>query len=595
MKNLKSLVFICSIMLFSSFVFAQYDKLSLSFEKEEAWCFAAPRQVLYRDTVDVIDGKYSMRIVDTSTRAFPIPSYFFGNIFQYIQMPVDSPEIELSVYAKSERIDEARIKLYRLDEGGKLLFRDSLSILSPYEWKKFRLVIPHSRAQQVFLEIAMQRKHLVTDKKEKVLSSLLVDNVQIKVNGKDITTYHEPKFKVALSDSIKICSHVKITQGQPLNIDSLPDFKGHRILAFGETVHTSGEVQQFVYGAIQRLIEKNNCRLILLEFPYEMSLRLNAYVNGETNIDVSELLFFSLRDTAKILPFLRWVRNFNLKSSSKVNLIGVDVEPPLSKFYDNLYRLVENDIPRSRAFSMFKLSLRSAKYNDALRLMTDKPDSLELELGHSRYLVLRRALQLQQEQNAPDFNMFGPDRDYAMYQNAKWAIDNYLRNGEQAVVYTHLGHANTGNVFYLRYNTPSMGTYMKTNYGMGYFVIAVAIGSGTITDPDNMRSGVGLPIVSNETGSLEHLCMLSPDKCFYKNLNDIGVTSFVRAIGNQGPNDIFWPFSHQGKVDGVVFIRESTHYKRPNGWPDTIVEYMDKYWIPRKNEYKAAEKQTVGP
>lgn len=582
----KNIILFACILIVNN-VTAQYKDLNLSFEslnsKDFRWQYSSEYQnILYFDTVNVKDGKQSLKIIDASALdIMPLPN-FLASVFQYIKLPDSANNIDLSVYSKSKQVDGAWIKLYGLDENGELVSRDSVSIISPLNWNKFQLNIQTTTANSIYLEIFFHTKHSIKSSeftKEKEVPQLWIDNIQIKVNGQDISSYHESEFYICAIDREEICNHVKLNSNLLEIIDSIPDFKNHRILAFGETTHTSREIQQFVFNSTKVLIERNNCKLFLMEIPFEIGLRLNEYVGGKTDESIEELLFFNLINSNEFISFLNWIRDYNSKNNSKVTIIGIDTGHFLSELDRHLFRLIENHTPKSKIFETFADFLSRNKYNDALTVINNHGDTLINELGNELFLEIKHALEIRNGQLNPDHDMADSYRDYLMYQNSKWAIDNYLKQGDQAVLYAHLGHVNKGNAFFCRFDVNSMGRYMNRNYGRDYFTTVVTVGTGTIADPKKMKSDVGYSLSVNIHGSIEELCMSSDDRLFYKNLASVGSTYFVRGIGSGIPPKEFYPFNHKDRVDGVVFIRESTSYRRPDDWPkdlDDWFRYLDK-------------------
>ena len=321
-----------------------------------------------------------------------------------------------------------------------------------------------------------------------------------------------------------------------------------------------------------------------MEYPFDNGLLLNEFIRGNKQVNVDELLYSSLLNPEPFISFLNWLKDYNSQNSSKVNIVGID---EVSEFYKGdriLYQLIENQNSTTKSFISIKELLKNGKDRQAQHLLNNSRDTLMLELGTIKFSEIKRGLELRNETIKPDNDLPDTYRDFILFQNAKLAINNYLKEDEKAVIDAHLGHVNKKNAFFSRYDVPSLGYYMQREFGDSYFVTAVTVGSGTIAhpDPEKRKNNIAYLLNDNKPRSLEALCALSPDSLFFLEIDNIGSTKYIRSVGNRAARDNFYPFIPEGIIDGIVFIRNSSHYRKPADWPNNWREYILKKYKDKK-------------
>ncbi|WP_423127966.1 erythromycin esterase family protein [Gaoshiqia sp. Z1-71] len=519
---------------------------------EEQWFYSFNGGVLTCDTISYMDGKQSW-VVTTS----PFSQRFHAYLFQYFSLPHPVNNISASICSKTEIVENAWLKIYLLDKDENLVSRDSVSIISSGEWSRSSLKLLSEDACKMYLEIQAQSKDtIILD--DRIKPKLWVDDLKIKLNGKNIRLFpgHSQLSPKELADNL-IDNHLT------LNIDSLEiskinDFKNHGIIALGESVHGSMELQLFAFETIRNMIAINNCKLVLLELPFEIGLHLDDYVTGETNEDIEKLLTHFNYKTEEIIKLFNWIRAFNKNKQSKVHLAGVDINhSSLGK--NHLIKFLESQREKAPGMDTIVQLVKQAQYNKAMMTLKQSK-SIRLSLNQTKYKSILRALMYRNGLLFPTPSLVDGDREFIQFQNAKFAIDSYLADGDKAIIYAHLGHVNKRNSTQCRLFTPSFGNYMDKQYLSDYFVTALLVGEGTITSTDSLFCKSKLRIQNPEPESIEYLCMKSQDAVFYKNLCGVVSTQSCRSIGTFPLKNQFFPFNHKGRYDAIVFFKNSTSY-----------------------------------
>jgi erythromycin esterase-like protein len=101
-----------------------------------------------------------------------------------------------------------------------------------------------------------------------------------------------------------------------------------KIVALGESVHTSGGYYQAKFRLIKYLVETKGYRLIGMETPWIQALKASEYVSSCTGSpqEASKSLFKIFQDVA-VAKMLEWACNFNsAHPQDKVGFIGFDIQ-----------------------------------------------------------------------------------------------------------------------------------------------------------------------------------------------------------------------------------------------------------------------------
>lgn len=549
----------------------QIKKYDFSFEnrdqKQFKWLKSSNNSIIGIDTTDYIDGKSSLCFLG---RKF-FKSYD-SYVFQTINLPIRSKNIELSIYTKSIIVDNAYLKLFCLDSDDNLLSKDSVKIISEGSWKKFTLKTENIRTQKIYIEISAKTKDtLIQD--INIRQKFLADNISLQLDGCSIESLVSPSSNFT-DDEIRNIKDSYSLNNNIVGLSMLNDFQSHSILAFGETVHGSKEIQEFTFDAIIQLIKNNNCKLVIFEVPFELSLRLNDFVGGNTQENIENLMLMSNMDMLTFKNFLNWVRQYNKQSSEKVTIAGLD-ENEIWQPEDNLVAFLKNiETTNNVVVDEILQNLESKNYEKAIQIVQSKmPNYYDQKI---RKCIIH-AINIRMNMLKPIPTLIEGDREYVQFQNAKFAIETFTKESEKTAIMAHLAHVNKKNNMGNRYYIRNLGSYISQAYLENYFVTAILIGNGTITSFDQNGYGNNFALITPPKESLEDLCMATDKNIFYKNLSSIKSKSLGRFIGSTYMCNQFYPFSHVGRFDGLVFIRNSSGNRLPESWPKTkeeITKYM---------------------
>ena len=109
-------------------------------------------------------------------------------------------------------------------------------------------------------------------------------------------------------------------------IDSI--FNDVKLIGIGECTHGTSEFTPMRHRIFKFLSENKEFNTVFIEADYSACLRLNRYINGETdnvNDAIFELLYFAWT-TEEMRDFVEWMRLFNQNSENKIQIVGCDMQ-----------------------------------------------------------------------------------------------------------------------------------------------------------------------------------------------------------------------------------------------------------------------------
>ncbi|WP_320167762.1 erythromycin esterase family protein [Mangrovibacterium marinum] len=546
-----------------------FEDRNFSFENKKpdkfSWGhFTNHSGVVVKDTLDFVDGKQSLQFRGV------LANYFETYLMQTFLLPAKTRQIEISIYSKSNIIEDAWLKVWCLDHDEAILIKDSVSIVSSGKWNRFGMKLKVPLAEKMYIEIASKAKDTLVMDFENI-QFLKIDKLQLDCNGKNIYKYHIPKSKTVRFQNNRIIEIDTITIK---GVAKIPSFENHRIIALGESVHGSKQVQAISYEIIKYLIENENCRLVLLELPFELGLLLNDHVMGYTNENITELLTLIAIDVDQFTRFINWVKDYNTKTKKKVAICGIDDSKGVLQSYYlwafiNNQHLIPDSIIPLRQF-LVKNDMKSA-----LQLVCN--NTVFNELDSIKKPCMIRALEMRWKKNNPATYLMEGNREYMQFINTQFAINIWLPDSAKAVIYAHLLHVNKKNQWTGRPYIPNFGNYMVKEYGKEYFVAGMLVGEGYISNNDMTGTWCDLPLEKPVGGSIEKSCMNMYKPFFYMDLDGEPSSHFIRTLGAAYLSNQFFSYSYKNRMDALFFIRHSEGYRLPECWPakkEKIEEFL---------------------
>jgi erythromycin esterase-like protein len=547
-------------------------KSNFSFEihptQQNFWKIMSEKGVIKFDRNCFIDGNSSWCLTSYDNG-------FHTYVYDYIYVPIEGKKIELSIYSKSNILNNVWLKLYCLDIDENILRKDSVSLVNQGDWKKFFIQSGAPGTKRLNIEIEAQ-----SDSNSKKQQQLYIDNLSLEINGIDFQNIPEAQ------RNIDVKSIETISEGisDSLIIQSIPlikYFQKPRIIALGESVHGSDNIQCFAFETIKNLIERENCKLVLLELNFELGMWLNEYVLGQTSEEnIKKRMVLYNFNYFRFIDFLHWIRNYNLNKKEKVVIVGFDQSLiyDIILGFDHLLDLIKNQNMEFDSIKPFFDSYANHDYEKAKNFIRGNHFFCELDEFKRNSFI--RALELRQKKFEPVPSLIEGDREYIQFSNAQFAINSILKDSSKAVIYAHLGHVNKTNVFTGRIYISSFGNYLHQYYKEDYFVAALLVGYGTIFNSDSNGWMGLLPLAPPVLGSIEKLCDNWNSPFLFKRASELESVCCGRDLGLKYSKDQYYPYSHKNRFDGVIYMKYSRgNTTCPNDWPKTMeetLEYINK-------------------
>lgn len=577
-----------------------------------AWSVNGIRAIDW-DTTQTISGKQPFLLrknLEILNRGW---NWHTTSLWQRIILPRPAGE-SISITIRSHCGPMARAMFYinRYDHRMNPIGQDSINLNTVDGWYTHTLTLEPSPVQVLdisFLVTAPDKSALYQKYDDKSYKQFLaLDKMEIKIGRKNISA-RPPVAARELSRPVALDSARIIPFGPDTLKTSLP-LKNKKILALGETLHFNDELTRMALETIKDRIKNGNCRLVMLEMPYNIGYLLNYYASGAPLTDQYTRVMSSLGAmtlTPRHYAFFDWLRQYNQNRERKVLLLGIDI------FHKDIFRPeleVLNAAAPTRAQQKMIAGICDDIANSRYKKLHQEIDAhapmLTTLLGEENYRLFRYHLEWNQQwldweyttgKRETEIDYLLLIRDQAQYNMARTYLAAFLEPHETACLYAHFGHvakAPTSKFF------PPLGHYLSQEYGAGYCPLALVVAGGQST----MRtlSGNGYQtyfLTTPPPNSIELAAEQHSSRCFaylFDEKND--PFAFIRSIGTVSHLEQINKFdqfqtliSPNGLCDGFIYAPQG----RPM-LPDTTKEQKfrkesDTYLYKHMSNYMKKEKK----
>lgn len=121
--------------------------------------------------------------------------------------------------------------------------------------------------------------------------------------------------------------------------------RSHKILALGETVHTSGGYYDAKIALLKDLIVSGSITAIAFENPWSETKVVSDFINGkDVAIEAVAIRLFSVWRSKGVMNFLEWLRHFNSDqpTDKRIRFYGFDVQKPEDSL-GTIHRYIEQN------------------------------------------------------------------------------------------------------------------------------------------------------------------------------------------------------------------------------------------------------------
>lgn len=457
---------------------------------------------VFRGWIADVNDSYISYVTDTTDLSGPIR--FFQkerwgfrekmNLNTYSSVillpPLSDDILKVKISYKSKNLKTGRLFVYSLNQKMDIFKTDSILLQNNDKFEEDFVEINTKDLRFLFFKLqAVGKDSTYTNKissvKTTIPQEISINRIELQNGIMNINTLHFQDIKASTLDKSKVL---------PLSSDTLLTEKqlshiSKRITALGETVHGSGKIGWASTEFIKSSVLNNQTNLILLEHPILMMLFFNKYIQGSNSIDedkLKEVIKMNIREAEPMIELSRWLRNYNKTAVEKVNYLGIDCQYENNEldFFLKDYLLILNKEARSSAVDSIVsvLQIRDVeKIKDmavtTLHIIENNEKELSSAIGKDLAIITFYLKSLIETEIKNENSYY--ERDYRMFKNVSFFIDNLCKPNQTIVVDCHLGHANYMNIINIPYHK-SFGYYMKKTYKDEYVCIAQTVYRDTV-------------------------------------------------------------------------------------------------------------------
>lgn len=566
-------IFIFTII--APFLFAQHSRMNLQdildFKRDSVngkligWLGAAQLDLKTigrmecQELVDATSDAMSIAILPTQEEVnISIATGFLMPIIENME------NIEASFSGMNKGFDNMRLIFTGYNMNGEIVSIDTLKIAETKGWDTFVTTLFIKDVSYMHLLLNMYGSRNI----RRVVG---LDKIQFSVGSKNLTEFPQRNLYKELIPDIDC-----ITK---LSFDYLDSYQQiellvkKKILAIGEALHGSETLSESAIQIMKSRILHNNCKLILLEIPFEKMLSVNRFVLGDERFSLDvianslELGLFS----KKLLEFFEWVKKYNRRTKCKVNVLGLDtpstdaITYPMDMFnYFYLMNKSSMSEPLRQFLLLFLTDCRKAMKDVFPSIKNDvnfekNSDALELKIIEHWWNDWLTTVTSEEELHAV--------RDSLMYNNIKYMIELLCDSSETTTLYSHLEHACRDKSHTIsHFPLMSYGTLLKDNFGTDYSAIGLFAYEGKVLhlpsaskqviDKPNILEFVNDTLVNTGNNYLESILSKLDNSYFYIPSFQLSKSQMYIRVGTNSKQltNIIYPLHY---MDGVIYLKES--------------------------------------
>lgn len=492
----------------------------------------------------------------------------FGFPLPLFQKRNSHSKVSVKINYKIENGSELFLKLITIGDCEKVKSIDTLHLSLNEEWTTANLSVDLPKA--AFLNLSIEAKGNRENN-----AKIWINELGVFRNGKNIGVPEaaDKEFKTSLRKKDIAYIDNKSRNNFP--------FMNKEILAIGETIHGTETMNDMAIEIIKDRVIYNNCKLALLEMPFENSFYINRYICGDPNFKIDSISTYFDRSllSGSFLELIEWIKKHNSRSDEKVYLWGIDV------YYIQLQSKLElfnffytlNETARDEELNkMCELLVNTSPSLDEVISIFDANKGFKSILTEDESELMRHCLTLLNNKSNSYFNFI--NRDERMYQNTEFMISNLLRHNETVTIFSHFGHVAYQDLIEgtLDIENNPLGYYLKNKYKDDYCCIALIADKGDFltSTPDSAFHYTVKPLQSPMRGSLEYLMNEFNEQSSFLSTEKMNCADIakIRHIGNMNIEDQFRFLMPKARIDGAIFIKQVYPIKKRN---DTFESELD--------------------
>ena len=488
-------------------------------------------------------------------------------------LPVENYTIlKVSMMANNKSSQVLSLKAIGLDKDENIIFNSTAFSKNKSEWEQLSIQTNNRNIKALNIYI----KYNGDAKQDQVIK---LKDIAVFLDQKNISTIKgraEDKAILAASHIVPLNS-----TGDVLNLTKIEDLKYKKIIALGESTHGSETISQNRFRALQTLIKNYDCKLVILEMPFDLGIFINAYAQGIIP-ETSESYLTEYLNTAMtretLIPFLKWLKTYNQTALKKVYILGMDNSSsfnnlPLLDFHVSL-------LGKDKAFPyLLKLHNNEA---DSVLALAEVDTTLQYQLGKVNYTYYKYLLKQKFSRDQADFFT---DRDTHMANRVEFLDTLFTEKNQKIAILAHSIHLQKIRETKETY-VHVLGSLLTRKYKEKYFAIDFNFGRGTFTqDSCYLNTYTTTDVMKTiPKNSFEYAALKTGCPFFYfpaKYLNE-NINSTALITRNSQNKDHFVFTNLKRRFDAYIFINEGIAFSNVEKEP---LKYQFKLLAKKQKAY----------
>lgn len=457
--------------------------------------------------------------------------------------------INISLNIRNSSSHSVSLKVLGIDKNENIVFTKTSEVSQAASWKKATVFASSEKLKAINVYIEYKGD---TDTSQIVC----LKDLDIALDGKSVSEMYVSNASNGEATLSPLYILPLKTADSMHLLDDIEALKSKKIIGLGECAHGSGSVSDARYLFLKNLVSRHNCKLILLEKSFDISLIFDLYVQGlmPKSTETMKGYLHLFMDAEPLMQFLDWLREYNIGKEKKVHIWGIDNgsagTPPVALMDWHLELLGKEKA------TPYLEKLWKNEFHKVAK-MVKKDDSLRLLLGGQNYAYYMYILS---DNFSKDRDEWFSGRDSNMARRVVFLDSTFTSPLEKTAILAHSGHLQRINQVGDQSYT-MLGALLADKYDTAYYAINFTFGSGKFNQ-DSCSTQVRLiedSLTAVPGNSFEYAALKTNQAFFFYptvHLDDNIISTLGIFRMTQGKNH--FKFANlKRRFDGCVFLRRS--------------------------------------
>ncbi len=390
---------------------------------------------------------------------------------------IESQKIDIGIEVRGSTSYPLSVKLISYDDSERELETNTIEAKLTPTWKKNVVSAANGKMAAIKVIISYQGDQDINQ----VVS---LRNISIKRGKKDITRAII-NYPIDTTHVVFDKTYLKtLNRSDSLFENPISGLENIKVIGLGEITHGSKDISEARNLFVKDLITQHNCKLVLLEVPFDLTLLMNLYVTdkldtlGKSRLKKNmDLTFFGAADA----ELLEWIRNYNHSYSKPVKVLGIDVAAKMGKIGYPLMDFHFHSFGREIMRPYIPMFMKEGAEETLNKIRIDQVIDKVLDSKDLEFYKYFMSSYIDQKDRSGDFS-YKPsmsNRDESMFMAVRFLDSLYCEAGEKIAVLAHSWHLKKTPLITALTSENMLGSYLDRFYKDAYFSINFTFGTGT--------------------------------------------------------------------------------------------------------------------